>query len=88
MDNEIYYKIYRSSRIKNKLTVVTMQWFDESDYVDERFFRDKNGDILKFDDEDEAIDWLIKNIKKEKIDPEYLKRIEENEPSWENNYYK
>lgn len=88
MDNEIYYRIYRSSRIKNKLTVVTMQWFDEPDYVNERFFKDKDGNILKFDDEDEAIDWLIKNIKKEKIDPEYLKRIEENEPSWENNYYK
>lgn len=83
-DNKVYYRIYKSKRLNNKLTVVCMQWFDEYDYEIERFFKSKNGEILKFYDESEAIKWLLENIKEELIDPKYLdeKIIKEEE------YYK
>jgi hypothetical protein len=71
-EDKVYYKIYKSNLLDGKLTVVCMQWFDESDYESERFFRDKDGRVLKFYDENEAINWLLENIKEELIDSEYL----------------
>jgi len=70
---EIYYKIYKSDVLGNRLTVVCMQDFDEIDYEHDKFFKDKEGNILKFDTESEAVQWLLDNIKEELIDPEYLK---------------
>jgi len=71
--NDIYYKIYQSSRLNGMLTVVCMQWFDEYDYDEDKFFTDEDGDVLKFSTEDEAERWLNKNIKPELIDPEHRK---------------
>ena len=55
MSDEVYYKIYYLDR-EDHVTVV---------------FKDENGKILKFYDEQEAIQWLIDNVKDDKIDPEY-----------------
>ena len=71
--NEVYYKIYKSKQLNNKLTIVCLQDFDELDYESKRFLKDKEGKILKFYDENKAIRWLLKNIKECLIDPEYLK---------------
>lgn len=71
--NEVYYKIYQSSRLNGLLTVVCMQWFDEDDYDQDRFFTDEDGDILQFDTEEEAEEWLSENIRMEMIDPEHRK---------------
>jgi hypothetical protein len=71
-ENEVYYKIYKSELLGNRLTVVCMQDFDEIDYNKDRFFKDKEENILKFYEESEAIQWLLDNIKKELIDSEYL----------------
>jgi superfamily I DNA and RNA helicase len=70
---EVYYKIYKSESLNGKLTILTMQDFDECDYLEKRFLKDKEGNILRFDNEKEAIQWLLDNIKEELIDPEYLK---------------
>jgi len=68
--DNVYYKIYYWS-IKDCVTVVCMQWFDEDDYNEEHFFKDENGEVLMFYQEKEAIEWLLNNIKDDKIDPEY-----------------
>lgn len=72
-DNKVYYKIFKSPGINNKLTIVTMQWFDENQYEQKRFFKDKEGNQLIFDDKGKAVQWLLENIKEELIDEEYLK---------------
>ena len=72
MDNDVYYRIYESN---GKLTVVCMQWFDEYDYDEDRFMVNHLGYRLKFDYEDEAIDWLNSNVKPELIDEEYLRQV-------------
>jgi hypothetical protein len=72
-DNDVYYKIYKTPRLDDKLTIICMQWFDEYDYDQSRFFNDKDGNLLKFYSEEEAITWLNENIKVELIDPEYVR---------------
>lgn len=71
--NDVYYKIYQSHRLNGLLTVVCMQWFDEYDYDQEKFFTDEDGYVLQFDTEKEAEEWLNENIKPEMIDPEHRK---------------
>jgi len=72
MNDEVYYKIYYYEPEDN-VTVVCMQYFDEHDYIQENFFKDKNGEVLKFEWEHEAIQWLNDNVIEDKIDPEYKK---------------
>jgi hypothetical protein len=72
-DNRVYYKIFKSPGINNKLTIITMQWFDENQYEQKRFFKDKQGNQLEFEDKEKAVEWLLDNIKEELIDEEYLK---------------
>lgn len=69
--NEVYYKLYRSSRTE-LITIVCMQWFDEFDYHEERFVRDSTGYIHSFDTEEEAKIKLNEWYKSSQIDPEYL----------------
>jgi len=69
--SDIYYKIYKSERKNWQLVVVCMQWFDEYDYHQDRFMKDEDGEALKFDYENQAIEWLNDNIKLEMIAPEY-----------------
>ena len=69
--NDVYYKIYQSSKLNGLLTVVCMQWFDEFDYDQENFFTDEYGYVLEFESEVEAEKWLNENIKAEMIDPEH-----------------
>jgi aconitase A len=68
--NEVYYKVYYWDS-ENCVTVVCMQWFDEGDYHEEHFFKDNEGNVLRFGHEDEAIQWLNDNITEDKIDPRY-----------------
>ena len=75
--NEVYYKIYYLDR-EDHVTVVCMQWFDEGDYHERHFFKDEEGDVLKFDNETDAIQWILDNVADDKIDPEY-KEYEQNE---------
>lgn len=70
--NDVYYRLYQSDRQGWKLTVVCMQDFDESDYHEDRFMTDEDGNRLRFDQEEDAIKWLNENVKAEMIVPEYL----------------
>ena len=69
MLNDVYYKIIQCE--DGVLTVACLQWFDEYDYDQDRFFTDEDGYQLKFDTEEEAEEWLNENIKPELIDPEH-----------------
>lgn len=73
--DEVYYKIYKSERKDWQLVVLCMQWFDEDDYYQDRFMKDKDGNALKFESEIEAIIWLNDNIKPEMIASEYRNKI-------------
>lgn len=54
MDDPVYYRIMYWDKIE-RLTVVTMQSFDEYDYNQNKFLRDENNDIMRWNDEAEAI---------------------------------
>lgn len=69
---------YRPLTHNGFATLACMQWFDEYDYSESRFFKDNDGEAFKFSTEEEGIKWLHENIKNEKIDPEYL-RVKTNE---------
>lgn len=72
MDNDVYYRLIRSHRNDEWLTVVCMQWFDENDYDQSKFLRAKGTDeVLMFSTEEKAIKFLNDNIKPENVDPEY-----------------
>lgn len=64
--NEVYYKIYISD--KPMYSVVTLQWFDELDYRDSDFLANQEGNHLKFEREDEALEWLFLNVPRALID--------------------
>lgn len=69
MQNEPYYCLYLTR--ENMLTVVTLQWFDELDYDQERFMKDGDGDRYQFSTQAEAAKWLRENVQEQYIDPEY-----------------
>lgn len=77
MDNEIYYKAYMPDH-KHYFTIVCMQWFDEYDYNNNRFLT-KDGEVLQWDSEREAEEYLIDNIKTEYIDPTILIKYDHEE---------
>jgi len=68
MSNDVYYKIYANR--DDLITVVCMQYFDEDDYDQSRFYRE-NGETLRFDDEEKAIEFINEKFRKDFIDPEY-----------------
>lgn len=73
-DNEVYYKLYNvTHNHENYITVVCLQWFDESDY-NENAFHEENGKVLIFETEKEAVIYLNDNFEINDIDPKY-KRI-------------
>lgn len=73
--DEIYFKLLKitTESQKNLITVIELQQFDEYDYDENAWVRDdkREGDELKFDNEEDAINWLFDNIKEKFIDPEY-----------------
>ncbi|QQO40514.1 hypothetical protein 000TH008_86 [Bacillus phage 000TH008] len=74
--SDVYYKILMYTDLEDyecKATVVTMQWFDERDYPQDNFIKDERGRALEFDSEDEAVQWVLDNVKDGHIDPR-LKR--------------
>ena len=54
--NEVYYRIYLSESDKDEVCVVTMQYFDEIDYDQNKFLSNK-----KFNTEEEAINYINEN---------------------------
>lgn len=81
MDDPVYYRIMYWGKIE-KLTIVTMQSFDEYDYDQNKFLRDKDNDAMRWNDEQEAIRFLNENFKPEYIDPEYI--TPNNKEFWKN----
>lgn len=69
-DNEVYYKLYKSST-SGLVTVVTMQWFDEPDYDNRSFVRNADGQHYFFDTEEEAAEQLRQWFQPHQIDPLY-----------------
>lgn len=72
---DIYYKLlyYISENGKPKVTVATLQWFDEIDDND-KYLKDEDGDDLLFYNEEEAVQWLLDNFQENEIDSEYLNK--------------
>ena len=68
--NDVYWRIYQSTK-SQLMTVVCMQWFDESDYHHERFVTDSSLHPYMFDSEAEAVTQLNLWFEKDQIDPEY-----------------
>lgn len=68
--NECY---YRPLTYNGYATLACMQWFDEFDYDEKRFFKNENGDRYRFPSEEEGVRWLFENIKADLVDPEYQK---------------
>ncbi|WHF25302.1 hypothetical protein QJS65_10620 [Bacillus altitudinis] len=64
--NEVYYKIYISD--KSMYSVVTLQWFDELDYRDSDFLANQEGNHLKFERKEDALEWLFLSVPNELID--------------------
>lgn len=64
--NEVYYKIYISD--KPLYSVVTLQWFDELDYRDSDFLDNQQGNHLKFERKEDALEWLFLSVSNELID--------------------
>jgi len=76
MDEEsVYWKIFLGR--DNLLTIVCMQWFDEYDYDQSRFYT-KDGEIPKWTSEEDAKKYLNDNFRKEMIDPEFWGGLSEN----------
>jgi hypothetical protein len=71
MDNDVYYRIMFWDKIE-RLTVVTMQWFDEHDYNENKFLRDEDNNVMRWNNEVEAIQFLNENFKPEYIDIDYV----------------
>ena len=71
LEDEVYYRIYYFEP-KDYVTIVCMQWFDESDYIKENFYTDRFQNVLSFRTGDDAKQWLNINIQHDKIDPKYL----------------
>lgn len=70
---DVYYRIYMSKELGNKLTILTLQSFDESSINQDRIIKDREtGEKLWFRNQHEAIQWLNENIKRQFIDPDYL----------------
>ena len=70
-EDNVYYKVYYVEH-KNYVTVVCLQSFDECDYLEGNFFKDEYGDVIVWSNEDQAIEWLLNNVKEQWIDPDYL----------------
>lgn len=76
------YRLYQHVGLVNKLTVVGDNDFYISDGYDEtKFFMDESDNIIEFYTEDKAIEWLNKNVKPDRIDPDYIK-IKWNREDW------
>ena len=69
--NDVYWRLYKSTRADGFMTVVCMQWFDEHDYSPQNFVRNESGDVYYFLDEEEAIKHLNEWYEPHQIDPEY-----------------
>lgn len=68
--NEVYYKIIKAYD-RDWLTIACLQWFDELDVDEDRYFKDDDGNVLQFDSEDGAKEWLNSHVKPQHIDPDY-----------------
>jgi hypothetical protein len=70
-DNRVYYRILYWAKV-GKMTIATMQYFDEYDYHDNHFLRDDRGEKMRWDNEAEALRYLNDHFKPECIDPDCI----------------
>jgi hypothetical protein len=70
-NNSVYYRIYLPPN-KNKLVIVCLQWFDEGDYTQGKFYKYEEGIPMCWETEEEAKAFLNAKFKAEFIDEEYL----------------
>jgi hypothetical protein len=61
--DELYYKLYVTR--EDKVAIVTMQWFDEIGYDQNRFLKDSRNEHYMFSSEERAFNALIKLVKPE-----------------------
>jgi len=73
MSYESCYKIYYNEK-EDYVTVVFVKSYYDDSYNENYFFKDDEGDILKFEWEHEAIEWLRDNVLDDKIDPKYINK--------------
>jgi len=66
----VYYRMYQSQRTE-KICIVCMQWFDELDYHDDRFVKDKRGVKYYWTEERDARKQMLEWYKKEEVEEEY-----------------
>jgi hypothetical protein len=69
--NEVYWRLYKSTRSAGLMTVVCMQWFDELVYSPQNFVRNESGDVYYFLNEEDAIKYLNEWYEPYQIDLEY-----------------
>ena len=71
-DFPVYYKIYADR--DDMISIVCMQYFDEDDYHQDRFYRDGSGDPFRFDDEEEAIQFVNEKFHQEYIAEKFRRK--------------
>lgn len=70
MDETVYYRVYLNT--ENLVCVVEMCSTDEYDYRPQKFFRDADGQRMKFEKEHEARAFVNRTFRRECIRPEDL----------------
>lgn len=55
---DIYYKIIKDDTADKGMSVVCLQEFDEKDYNQDLFIKDKDGNVLIFNTEESAQDYI------------------------------
>lgn len=74
--SEVYYCLYLSRQLEDKITIICVQDFDIYDYSETKFVKNSKGETHCFDDENNAITFLNKHYKQVDIDPEYYRGAE------------
>ena len=69
-DADMEHRLYLNS--DNKITVIALFSYEENEYDITKFYRDLTGGIPSFAEEDDAIEYLNKYVRRECIDPKYL----------------
>lgn len=54
----IYYKIIKDDKAEKGMSVVCLQEFDEKDYYQDLFIKDKDGNVLIFNTEEAAQEYI------------------------------
>lgn len=74
MGNEesMFFRLYR---VNGKMDVLCLTSETVQSFEEDYFMTDEDGRILQFDNEDEAVAWLLENIKPDLLAPSYRNKI-------------